>query len=85
MEETMRHTSGNSSSSRPSTLVPRPEPDLVDHTLFHVHQHCLRIEMHTSANEHWLLGVCGAGVQRTHHMVDLRIHIQLDNVGIPDH
>lgn len=39
----------------------------------------------SSTDEHWLFGICGAGIQRSHHMVDLRVHIQLDNVGISDH
>lgn len=39
----------------------------------------------SSTDEHWLFGLCGAGVQRSHHMVDLRVHIQLDNVIISDH
>lgn len=39
----------------------------------------------SSANEHWLFGLCGAGVQRSHHVVDLRVHIQLDNIVISDH
>lgn len=36
----------------------------------------------SSTNEHWLRAVCWAGTYRTHHVVHLRVHIQLDYVGI---
>ncbi len=39
----------------------------------------------SSTDEHRLPGICGAGVQRSHHMVHLGVHIQLDNIGVTDH
>lgn len=38
-----------------------------------------------STNEHRLSLICGVGIQSSHHVVDLRVHIQLDDVGISDH
>lgn len=38
----------------------------------------------SSTDEHWLGAVCRTEIDGTHHVVHLRVHIQLDHVGVPD-
>lgn len=38
----------------------------------------------SSTDEHWLGAVCRTEIDGTHHVVHLRVHVQLDHVGVPD-